>query len=74
MLALERGFRRAHLVCPRDGSILKELYTRDGLGLLISRDLYKDFRQADAVDVQKTYRLMRPLCDSGVFERDIGSF
>jgi len=61
-------------VYPRDRSILQELYTRVGSGLLISRDLYKDFRQADAKDVQEIYGLMRRLCDSVVFERDIGSY
>jgi len=80
--ALEKGVKRAHLVCAQDGSILQELYTRDGSGLLISRDLYEDFRQADAEDVQEIYGLMKPLCDSGVLgrrtmgmiERDIDSY
>jgi len=61
-------------VCPWDGSILQEFYTWDGLGLLISRDLYEDFRQANTKDVQEIYGLMRPLCDSGMFERDTGSY
>ena len=74
VLALEKGVRRAHLVCPWDGSILQELYTWDRSGLLVSRDLYKDFRQADAKDKQEIYRLMRPLCDLGVFRWDIGSY
>jgi len=80
--ALEKGVPRAHLVCPRDGSLLQELYTRDGAGLLIGRDLYEDFRPADAADVPEIYGLMRPLCDAGVLgrrtrgmiERDIGSY
>jgi len=74
MSALENGVNRVYLVCPRDGSILQELYTQDGSGLLISQDLYKDFRQADAKDVQEFYGLMRSLCDLGVFERDIGLY
>ena len=28
-MALTNGVRRAHLVCPSDGSLLEELYTRD---------------------------------------------
>jgi len=61
-------------MCSRDRSILQEFYTWDGSGLLISWDLYKDFRQTDAKDKQEIYRLMRPLCDLEVFRRDIGSY
>jgi amino-acid N-acetyltransferase len=40
--SLQNGVLRAHLISPsRDGSLLKELFTRDGSGMLISRDLCK---------------------------------
>ena len=38
--ALERGVTRAHLVPPVPGALLQELYTLDGTGTLISRDLH----------------------------------
>lgn len=50
--ALSKGVRRAHLLAPTKGALLKELYTRDGAGLLISRDVYEGVRQAQASDVR----------------------
>jgi hypothetical protein len=35
---LEQGVTRAHLVPPVGGALLKELYTLDGIGTLLSRD------------------------------------
>ncbi|CAN0008943.1 unnamed protein product [Sphacelaria rigidula] len=34
-----QGVSRAHVVPPVSGALLQELYTRDGCGLLISRDM-----------------------------------
>ena len=34
---LEQGVTRAHLVPPVGGALLKELYTLDGIGTLLSR-------------------------------------
>jgi amino-acid N-acetyltransferase len=34
------------------GALLKELYSRDGAGLLISKDVYEGVRQAQASDVR----------------------
>lgn len=34
-----QGVSRAHVVPPTSGALLQELYTRDGAGLLISRDM-----------------------------------
>ena len=44
--ALSGGVRRAHLLSPAKGAILKELYTRDGAGILVSRDVYDGILQA----------------------------
>ncbi|CAN0487440.1 unnamed protein product, partial [Laminaria digitata] len=35
-----QGVSRAHIVPPTSGALLQELYTRDGSGLLISRDMW----------------------------------
>lgn len=49
--ALTHGVLRAHLVPPNNGALLQELFTRDGAGLLISRDIYDGIRKACADDV-----------------------
>lgn len=47
-----RGVKRAHLVDARmDGGILLELYSRDGIGTMISTDFYEGIRRASAFDV-----------------------
>ena len=80
--ALDRGVKRAHILAPTDGSLLQELYTRDGSGTLISRDLYEGIRPADAADVGGISDLIDPLVKAGtlvprprdVMERDIRSY
>jgi amino-acid N-acetyltransferase len=64
--ALNGGVRRAHLVSAKHGALLKELYTRDGAGTLISRDVYEGIRQARASDVRYVEEIIRPLEDEGI--------
>ena len=65
--ALLNGVKRAHLVCPSDGSLLEELYTRDdGTGTMISRDLYDGIRKAKSEDVVGISELIEPLIDIGI--------
>jgi amino-acid N-acetyltransferase len=59
--ALEQGVTRAHLVAPTDGALLRELYTRDGAGTLISRDIYEGIRGATLSDVDSLLSLVAPL-------------
>jgi len=59
--ALEQGVTRAHLVAPTDGALLRELYTRDGAGTLISRDIYEGIRCATLSDVDSLLSLVAPL-------------
>ena len=43
---------RGHLVDARiDGGLLLELYTRDGIGTMISTDFYEGIRRAGPADV-----------------------
>jgi amino-acid N-acetyltransferase len=49
--ALSKDVRRAHLISPTEGTLLKELYSRDGAGMLISRDVYEGIRQAEAAGI-----------------------
>jgi len=65
--ALVGGCSRAHLISGTlDGGLLAELYTRDGVGLMISRDAYEEVRRATSQDLRAIMDLVRPLEDSGV--------
>jgi amino-acid N-acetyltransferase len=68
--ACERGVRRCHLVDrKRDGALLEELFTRDGSGTLIARDLYEDTRRATIDDVGGLLELIAPLERDGALVR-----
>lgn len=62
------GVRRAHLILPFEGALLKELYTRDGAGILISRDTYEGLRQATASDLRDIQEITRPLEAEGILK------
>eukprot|EP00559_Dactyliosolen_fragilissimus_P005387 CAMPEP_0184867584 /NCGR_PEP_ID=MMETSP0580-20130426/27144_1 /TAXON_ID=1118495 /ORGANISM="Dactyliosolen fragilissimus" /LENGTH=723 /DNA_ID=CAMNT_0027367963 /DNA_START=105 /DNA_END=2273 /DNA_ORIENTATION=+ len=80
--ALEQGVKRAHIIAPSNGALLQELYTRDGSGTLISRDLYEGIRNADVNDVAGIFDLIEPLILTGtlvnrpknVLEKDVSSY
>jgi amino-acid N-acetyltransferase len=65
MHALEQGVKRAHIISPKFGALLQELYTRDGSGTMISRDLYDGIRQARVEDVSCIHDLISPLIEMG---------
>ena len=68
--ACEAGVDRAQLIDYRqDGSLLLELFTRDGSGTLISRDRYEEIREASIDDVGGILELIRPLEQKGVLRR-----
>ena len=67
--ALERGVTRAHLVAPTSGDLLRELYTSDGAGTLISRDLYDGIRRAKDSDIVGILEIIEPLVDDGILVR-----
>ena len=62
--------KRVHLV-PRhvDGALLQELFTRDGIGTLISADRYEGTRQASIDDVAGILELIAPLEEAGLLVR-----
>ncbi|MFN3201402.1 MAG: amino-acid N-acetyltransferase [Bradymonadia bacterium] len=68
--ACEAGVRRIHLV-PRtlDGGLMVELFTRDGVGTLISADHYETARRATIRDVAGLLALLRPLEEDGTLVR-----
>lgn len=59
------GVKRAHVISPKFGSVLQELYTRDGSGTLVSGDLYEGMRRATVHDVSDIYDLISPLVQMG---------
>lgn len=66
----QRGVRRTHLVDRHDnGGLLKELFTRDGIGTLITAETYEGIRIAGIDDVGGILQLIAPLEASGVLVR-----
>lgn len=50
---MSAGVKRAHLVDARlDGGMLLELYSRDGVGTMISTDFYEGIRRARSRDLE----------------------
>lgn len=68
--ALDRGVRRAHILNRfMDGVLLMEVFHRDGIGLMVSRDLYEGFRPAKLKDVNGVKTIIRPLEEQGILKR-----
>ena len=68
--ACRAGVRRTHLIERRvDGALLLELFTRDGIGTLVTADIYEGSRPATIDDVGGLLELIRPLEDDGTLVR-----
>lgn len=68
--AASNGVARAHLVNFReDGALLRELFTRDGCGTLVTRETYENIRGAYIEDVGGILELIRPLEEAGILVR-----
>ena len=64
--ACRGGVRRVHVVSRNiDGSLLLELYTRDGVGTLVTADNYEGLRTATIDDIGGILGLISPLEDQG---------
>ena len=62
-----RGVKRTHLIDRHiDGGLLLELFTRDGIGTLISAEIYEGLRPASIDDVGGILKLIAPLEAEGV--------
>lgn len=65
--ACQRGVYRSHLINHQvDGSLLLELYSRDGCGTLISAEQYEGLRIATIDDVGGILEIIQPLEEQGV--------
>lgn len=70
LTACQQGISRVHVISGvESGALLQELYTRDGCGIMISRDDYDTFRTANSEDIGGILELLKPLEDSGVLVR-----
>ena len=68
--ACDAGVERVQIISyETDGSLLMELFTRDGAGTLISKDHYEEIRTATIEDVAGIIELIRPFEDKGVLRR-----
>ncbi|GAB4291517.1 MAG: amino-acid N-acetyltransferase [Thiohalomonadaceae bacterium] len=68
--ACRSGVRRAHLIDRHvDGALLLELFTRDGIGTLVSGELFEGTRRAGIDDVGGILELIAPLEAEGVLVR-----
>lgn len=67
--SLMGGVRRAHFVPAHSGALLQELYTTDGSGMLICRDLYEGIRPASETDLHTLQDMLRPLEEEGILVR-----
>ena len=64
--ACRGGVRRVHLISRNiDGSLLLELYTRDGVGTLVTADNYEGLRLATIRDIGGILELITPLEEQG---------
>ena len=67
MESCQQGVQRAHLVNRLvDGSLLLELFSRDGIGTLISRNAFENIRPATLEDIGGIMELIKPLETEGV--------
>lgn len=68
--ACQNGVERVHLLDRNcDGALLLELFTRDGLGTLISSTPFEEFRPADLNDISGILELIAPLEQRGMLKK-----
>ncbi|MET0088684.1 MAG: amino-acid N-acetyltransferase [Candidatus Thiodiazotropha sp.] len=70
VIACRGGVKRCHIIDRQvDGALLRELFTRDGVGTLISAEPYEETRTASIDDVVGLLGLIEPLEQQGVLVR-----
>ncbi|MEJ2435178.1 MAG: amino-acid N-acetyltransferase, partial [Pseudolabrys sp.] len=68
--ACRNGVHRAHLINRHvDGALLLELFTRNGIGTLVTAHNFEDLRQARINDIAGLLELLAPLEQDGVLVR-----
>ena len=70
LAACRNGVKRVHLVSRQvEGALLRELFTRDGTGTLLTAGPYEPIRTARVEDVGGILELLRPLEQEGTLVR-----
>jgi len=65
--ACRKGVARAHIISStEDGTLLRELYTRDGSGTMVYSDSYEVIRPAQLQDVPGILNIIAPLEQKGI--------
>ena len=65
--AARKGVNRTHIVSWQDrDALLGELFTRDGVGTMITQERYEQLRTATSDDIGGLMELLRPLEERGV--------
>lgn len=81
--ACRKNVHRSHLISYGiNGALIEELFTRDGSGTLVSKDIFEELRPASIDDVGGILELIKPLEDAGILvhrsrellEAEIGFF
>ena len=68
--AVRAGIERCHIIgMDRDGALLRELFTREGAGTLITAEPWETIRRAGIEDVAGILDLIRPLEETGILVR-----
>ncbi|MFK5968846.1 MAG: amino-acid N-acetyltransferase [Candidatus Marithrix sp.] len=68
--ACQNGIQRVHLLSRYiEGALLLELFTRDGIGTLVSTNPYENIRNATIDDVGGILELIKPLEKAGILVR-----
>ena len=68
--ACEGGVPRAHLVARQDdGSLLRELFTREGAGTMVTSETFEGVRPATREDIGGILALIEPLEEQGILAR-----
>ncbi len=68
--ACNHSIKRAHLIDRHiDGALLKEFFTRDGIGTLVNADNYEDIHPATINDIGGIIELISPLEEDGTLVR-----
>lgn len=67
LCACQAGVRQVHFIKhDQDGGLLIELFTRDGVGTLLSRDPFDQIRVATIEDIGGIFALIQPLEKQGI--------
>jgi amino-acid N-acetyltransferase len=68
--ACQGGVPRAHLVARQsEGSLLRELFTRDGVGTMVTSETFEGIRTAAQGDIGGILALLEPLEEQGILVR-----